>query len=330
MPAQALTVISALGFPRATARTYEQARRHDGRTVEGMAEAMLRTPDELLRDLAPLVQAGIVTLVDDAVRVLPPTDAVAVVLRSTAASAAEAHQRLQEIVRAMPLLSASPMRPAHQPTDDLRPIDGEVSFGGDPVGLLTGLIAESRGDLLWLRPDQFRPPELDPMGEVVRSEVIAQGRRSRAIYPVRALTEAADTLAHRSALGEEIRLVPDVPTRMLVIGGTHAILPEPLGFEAEPRSLIRQRGIVEALVLWFEAMWEHGEPLRAIDPASARPEVQRFVLQQLAAGAQDEQIARQLGLSLRTVRRRVAELMTELGAESRFQAGVEAAKRGWI
>jgi DNA-binding NarL/FixJ family response regulator len=35
-------------------------------------------------------------------------------------------------------------------------------------------------------------------------------------------------------------------------------------------------------------------------------------------------------MSLRTVRRRVAELIEELGAQSRFQAGVEAVRRGWI
>ena len=51
-----------------------------------------------------------------------------------------------------------------------------------------------------------------------------------------------------------------------------------------------------------------------------------FLLQQLAAGAKDEQIARTLGLSLRTVRRRVADLMIELGADTRFQAGVEAVR----
>ena len=44
----------------------------------------------------------------------------------------------------------------------------------------------------------------------------------------------------------------------------------------------------------------------------------------------DEQIARALGMSVRTVRRRVADLMDELGADSRFQAGVEAVRRGWI
>ena len=47
-------------------------------------------------------------------------------------------------------------------------------------------------------------------------------------------------------------------------------------------------------------------------------------------GAKDEQIARTLGLSLRTVRRRVADLMIELGVDTRFQAGVEAARRGWL
>jgi DNA-binding NarL/FixJ family response regulator len=57
---------------------------------------------------------------------------------------------------------------------------------------------------------------------------------------------------------------------------------------------------------------------------------QRLLLSQLAGGAKDEQIARALGLSVRTVRRRVAELLVELGADSRFQAGVEAVRRGWI
>jgi DNA-binding NarL/FixJ family response regulator len=54
------------------------------------------------------------------------------------------------------------------------------------------------------------------------------------------------------------------------------------------------------------------------------------LLRQLAAGAKDEQIARTLGLSLRTVRRRVAGLLIELGVDTRFQAGVEAVRRGWL
>ena len=55
-----------------------------------------------------------------------------------------------------------------------------------------------------------------------------------------------------------------------------------------------------------------------------------FLLRQLLSGAKDEQIARTMGLSLRTVRRRIAELMIELGADTRFQAGAEAVRRGWL
>lgn len=56
----------------------------------------------------------------------------------------------------------------------------------------------------------------------------------------------------------------------------------------------------------------------------------RRVLSLLASGATDQQIARSLGVSTRTVERRVAILMQGLAAGTRFQAGVQAARRGWI
>lgn len=331
MAAQSQTVMTALGFSRQAARMYEQVRRHDGRPLASVAEALLRTPDDLRRELAPLLDGGVATVTDGVLRVLAPDQVVVAVLRETASTAASAHQRLEDVVRAMPLLAPAPIRPADQDPGGLQPLDGELSWGGDRVQLVARLLMESHGELLWFRPDQWRSPDYDPMAEVLRG-MIAEGRRSRAIYPIRAVSEIPDTLAHRAGIGEEIRLVPELPTRMLIIGTTHVILPEPLGFEDEPRSLVRQKGLVEAMILWFEAVWAHAEPLPATE-AGAEPgrlDLRRFVLQQLAAGAQDEQIARQLGVSLRTVRRRIADLMTELGAESRFQAGVEAARRGWL
>jgi DNA-binding NarL/FixJ family response regulator len=50
----------------------------------------------------------------------------------------------------------------------------------------------------------------------------------------------------------------------------------------------------------------------------------------LVSGLKDEAIARQLGWSLRTMRRRTSRLHELLGADNRFQAGVNAARRGWI
>jgi DNA-binding NarL/FixJ family response regulator len=50
----------------------------------------------------------------------------------------------------------------------------------------------------------------------------------------------------------------------------------------------------------------------------------------LTAGVKDQAIARQLGVSLRTIRRRLANLMREAGAVSRFQLGMLAGRRGWV
>jgi DNA-binding CsgD family transcriptional regulator len=224
---------------------------------------------------------------------------------------------------------AAVTRPGAGEVDEVHPIDGELTSGGNPLRLLTHIIAESRGDLLWLRPDAWRMPRESAMVEVI-SAAVASGRRSRAIYPVVAMREAPEVLRARADAGEQVRLLSDLPTRLMVIGTTHAVVPEPLGFADEPRLLVRQRALVEALTLLFELLWERAAPVPELEGAEARPDLRRFILQMLAAGRKDEQIARSLGLSLRTVRRRVADLMADLGCDSRFQAGVEAARRGWI
>jgi DNA-binding NarL/FixJ family response regulator len=47
----------------------------------------------------------------------------------------------------------------------------------------------------------------------------------------------------------------------------------------------------------------------------------------MATGAKDEAIARQLGLSPRTVRAEITALVAGLGAKSRFQAGCLLVRR---
>ena len=114
----------------------------------------------------------------------------------------------------------------------------------------------------------------------------------------------------------------------MIIGATHAILPEPLGFSDSPRLLVRQGALVSALTLLFELYWEKAMPVSELSGSQGSERI--FLLRQLLSGAKDEQIARTMGLSLRTVRRRIAELMIELGADTRFQAGAEAVRRGWL
>jgi DNA-binding CsgD family transcriptional regulator len=76
--------------------------------------------------------------------------------------------------------------------------------------------------------------------------------------------------------------------------------------------------------------WQHGVPWtpRRAGVANSQGLDQRDqqILQLLAGGATDATIARQTGISQRTVERRIRVIMDRLGAATRFQAGLLAAR----
>ncbi|MFI6151695.1 helix-turn-helix transcriptional regulator [Kitasatospora sp. NPDC051170] len=62
--------------------------------------------------------------------------------------------------------------------------------------------------------------------------------------------------------------------------------------------------------------------------------IERELLRILSTGLTDEGAAKRLGVSLRTVKRRMEDLMRRLDAGSRFEtgfkAGFKAGRRGWL
>ncbi|MFE2105919.1 DNA-binding response regulator [Kitasatospora sp. NPDC059463] len=88
--------------------------------------------------------------------------------------------------------------------------------------------------------------------------------------------------------------------------------------------------LVEGVRSLFRAIWDAAVDLETY-LGSDVPHLDadgRMILKALGSGLTDESAARRLGLSLRTYRRRVAGLMAELEADSRFQAGLRAAELG--
>lgn len=324
-----VSTLSALGVAREEERLYQRLLPLSGSELEVVAEGLRIEPEALPGQIAGLTDRGIARIEHGRVHVLSLSAVVSAYVAREAEAALRSRERLDDIAGAIPFLAAAATRPGPGEVENVQLLDGEVSVGGNALQLLTKMIEESRGELLWLRPDAWDLPREAAVAEVVAA-AIATGRRSRAIYPVRALQVAPDVLLARARAGEQVRVIADLPTRMFVLGSTHAVVPEPLGMADEPRILVRQRALVEALTMLFELMWERAAPVPDMDFSDARPDLRRFLVQQLAAGSKDEQIARTLGLSLRTVRRRVADLLIELGVDTRFQAGVEAVRRGWL
>lgn len=132
--------------------------------------------------------------------------------------------------------------------------------------------------------------------------------------------------------GAEARTVPTLPMRMIVFDRAGAVIPLDPEDSGRGALLTRSRGAVAALLALFEQVWEQATPLAS--PAAAQTSLptsqERALLRMLTAGVKDEAAARSLGVSVRTVRRMVAELTERLGATSRFQAGVNAARAGWV
>ncbi|WP_137994186.1 helix-turn-helix domain-containing protein [Streptomyces vilmorinianum] len=164
-----------------------------------------------------------------------------------------------------------------------------------------------------------------------------RGLRVRAMYSRRisSVPDMAQHLEERAALGVEIRLSPVVPMNMVLADENFAMLPTDPHSPDSATILARGPGLVRSYLALYEYCWHAAGPYgdRQAAPehgGDGLSEQQRAALRMLASGIKDEQVARNLGVSLRTVSRLLSEVMQELDAASRFEAGVKAARLGLL
>ncbi|MGW1229293.1 helix-turn-helix domain-containing protein [Streptomyces sp. NPDC002530] len=142
------------------------------------------------------------------------------------------------------------------------------------------------------------------------------------------------------AAGLELRTADSLPLKMVVSDRERAMVPlDMTDSGGEPSAIVvHPSGLLTALVHLFEREWDQGRPLFTTgagahgEPAGdQRPtEEELEVLALLLAGMSDRRAASELGLSIRTVERRVRRLMDLSGVESRLQLGWHAARVGWV
>ena len=171
-------------------------------------------------------------------------------------------------------------------------------------------------------------------------EALRRGVRYRAILDRAALAQPGIVRAilRDLARGEQIRVADHVPVKMMIADDALAMLPLSAERNTAPESLlVHAGGLLSALTTYFELSWERAYPLwpnrEGDELVELRPgeidEMDAQILALLLAGMTDQALAGQLGLSLRTVQRRIRVLMDKAGVDTRIQLGWHAGREGW-
>jgi DNA-binding CsgD family transcriptional regulator len=191
-----------------------------------------------------------------------------------------------------------------------------------------------------------RPPYVDRPGSNFDGQMQRQkeGVAHRVIYDRTAVAwpgRLQDDIIPSMRAGEQSRVHPELPLKIVIADDRTAIIPFSLAPGGQSAAyLVHPSPLLTALESLFETYWKDATPIPGIDgerasdearPAGDQPdEDTRTLLALLAAGLTDAAIARAQGWSERTTQRRVQQLLSRLGAVTRFQASLAAVKRGWL
>lgn len=177
---------------------------------------------------------------------------------------------------------------------------------------------------------------------VEEERALERGVRYRVIVESAVLDRPGFLTAAREAarFGEEIRVRPALPTRLVIADDDLALVPmRTHGEDRMPGALlVHPSGLLDLITAIFERFWESATDFLSQGPAAAGSgggsaaggEHERDLLKLLLLGLTDTAVAAQLGISVRTVQRRLADLMATADVTTRIQLGAEAVRRGWV
>jgi sugar-specific transcriptional regulator TrmB/DNA-binding CsgD family transcriptional regulator len=315
-------LLRGLGIGPSHERAYRALLRHGPADLAELSELTGLSPGTLRRVVAFLEDEGLASrLTGRRLRFVATSPHVAV--------GALAARREEEIARAresVELLSNEMRQRAGAPPEELLEIvTGQSSVGRNFMQLNLSARHDVRA---FVRPpfaaDVSQPP-------TSQDTALRRGVRARSIYDVSAFETPGLLEAARGLVGQgELARVASVPIKLVIVDSNIAMLPLTSDDQQAAHSavVVHRSTLLDALISLFETVWRSASPLRWTGEELERPVADERltgfdaeILSLLSAGLKDETVARQLGLSLRTLQRRLRELFDGFGARTRFQAG---------
>jgi len=300
-------------------------------SADELARLAGATPDQVTRILDGLVSAGLITRLPGAPRqycAIEPSIGFTGLVADRDERARRAQEQAQRArVTAHQLAERFRLRRARHPDDLIEVVAGAEAIRERVFQLERMVRTEMRGIDV--------PPYVDPANQPV-FELLGKGTQVRFLYDrsVLDMPGKLDEIARFRAAGEEGRVLAGVPFKLIIADDRLALIVLSESYGGVTSALaIGPSTLLEGLSRMFETLWRFATPLQptgshpGADPPS--PEDSQL-LALLASGMTDKTIARRLGVNIRTAQRRVQQLMERLGADTRFQAGLQAKSRGWL
>ncbi|WP_199550686.1 helix-turn-helix domain-containing protein [Streptomyces sp. N35] len=217
-----------------------------------------------------------------------------------------------------------------------------AAYNDDLVEVVTGDAIGPRIRQAWASARtqirQFESPPYFPLQGATDDALatLARGVTQRVVYSRASLEHPGhltDVIEPCVKAGEQARVLPSVPVKLVIIDEAYALVSLSIK-EADVHNtmlVVQPCGLLSALMALFEQSWHNALPFhgRTTRPGGLPP-ADRRLLWLLASGATDEVIARELGISRRTLFRRLQVLMAQLGAANRFQMALQAQRHGWL
>ncbi|MGH8960356.1 MAG: LuxR C-terminal-related transcriptional regulator [Jatrophihabitantaceae bacterium] len=304
------------------------------RLASELAASLDRTVADLDKPVARLAEMGLLRTTDgDRLSAVSPMLAEATVLGSEdlelGARRAVLEARRNAIRRLVPEWNGAL-------TSQVRETAVDVISEPSQIGnVLMHYAEQCRDELLSVAPGRLPKTRIDSRTRIANLYSLRRGIRLRALYQHTALRDrhTRSYLTELADNGAKIRFAPSVPGRSLVIDRDVALLPIPTGMPGQQGlAVVRETNVVAWVIATFEQLWAEALPLEEVitrqsDDAQL-DQTRMAILRLMAEGEKDEAISRRLSISVRTCRRHIAEYMSQVGATSRFQAGVIAARAG--
>jgi DNA-binding CsgD family transcriptional regulator/sugar-specific transcriptional regulator TrmB len=284
------------------------------------------------RDLCRLAELRLVrrTLIDpDRWEALAPESAIAEIV---APMQARAHQLTthSEQVRAS-IGKLSPLyRAAYR--KQFAQSSTEVLRGSEQVRQrLRDLSVQARDTVVAVHPT-MAPMEALRAGLELDRMLLERGVNYQVVWPhsARRQVESVDYMRLIIELGAEVRTAAMLPSRMILLDRSVALIPLPAE-QGAGAAIVRDPVVLDFMAKIFEHIWDRARPVNDISYDDVVfSEIEVAILNDLALGRTDDAIARRLGIATRTLRRYLSALFERFGVESRFQLGIAAAHGGVI